>query len=39
MPEIFQKDGKVNVIEYGDNVSSFPLWDSLRAKLASLFKK
>ncbi len=39
MPEIFSKDCKVKLIEYGDNCSSFPLWDSIKQKIAALFKK
>ena len=39
MPEVFQKDCKVKVIEYGENCSSFPLWDKLKEKVISLFKK
>ncbi len=39
MPEIFTKDQKFNVIEYGENCSSFPLWDKLKLKINSFFKK
>lgn len=39
MPEIFTKDQKFNVIEYGENCSSFPLWDKLKLKLHNFFKK
>lgn len=39
MPDIFSKDAKFNVIEYGENCSSFPLWDKLAIKFKTLFKK
>lgn len=39
MPEIFSKDSKVNVIEYGENCSSFPLWDQFKARVKALFTK
>lgn len=39
MPEIFTKDQKFNVIEYGENCSSFPLWDKLKLKLHNFLKK
>ena len=39
MPEVFSKDCKVTVIEYGDNFSSFPLLDKLKIKIANLLKR
>ena len=39
MPEIFTKDTKLNIIEYGENCSSFPLWDSFAQKIKTLWIK
>lgn len=39
MPEIFSRHSKINVIEYGDNCSSFPIWDRFRTKVRTLFVK
>ncbi len=39
MPDIFSKNCKVTVIEYGENCSSFPFWDNFKQKVMSLFKK
>ena len=39
MPDIFSKDCKINVIEYGETCSSFPLWDRISAKIKMLFAK
>lgn len=35
MPDIFTKNGKFDVIEYGENCSSFPLMDKLKCKIQS----
>lgn len=39
MPEIFQKDCKLKVIEYGEDCSSFPLWDSIKERVMKYFNK
>lgn len=39
MPDIFNKDCKVNLIEYGENCSSFPLWDKMKSKITSLLER
>lgn len=39
MPEIFAKNQKINVIEYGETCSSFPFWDQLKLKIQALLKK
>jgi len=39
MPKIFSKDCEVNLIEYGENCRSFPLWDRLVGKISAFFKK
>ncbi len=39
MPDIFEKNCKVKLIEYGENCSSFPMWDKLKAKISTYFKK
>jgi len=39
MPEVFTKDCKVNVIEYGENCDSFPLLDRIKTKIKDFFKR
>jgi len=39
MPDIFSKRKPFKVIEYGENCSSFPLWDRFKQRVISLFKK
>ncbi len=39
MPDIFKKGKKINIIEYGDNCSSFPLWDQIKDKLSYFLKR
>ncbi len=36
MPKIFLKDTKFTIIEYGENCSSFPLWDDLKQKVKTI---
>jgi len=38
MPDIFNKDKKINIIEYGENCSSFPLWDRIKDKISIFLK-
>ena len=38
MPDIFSKDNQVNIVEYGENCSSFPLWDKIKLKISNFFK-
>ena len=39
MPEIFKDSKKIRVIEYGENCSSFPLWDRIKEKVAAMLKR
>lgn len=39
MPDIFTKNGKFDVIEYGENCSSFPFMDKLKIKIQTLLSK
>lgn len=39
MPEVFKKNCKIKVIEYGDSYRPSPFWNDLRKKLKSLFLK
>ncbi len=39
MPDIFKKQHKIHVIEYGENCSSFPLWDRIKDKISTLLKR
>ena len=39
MPDIFSEDNEITVIEYGENCSSFPLWDKLKQKISAFFEK
>lgn len=37
MPEVFKKNFKIKVIEYGDSYRPAPFWADLRKKIKSLF--
>ncbi len=39
MPEVFRKNCKIKVIEYGDNYRPSPFWHDLLKKATSLFLK
>lgn len=39
MPEVFKKNCKIKVIEYGEHYKSSPFWSALKTKIKSLWSR